>query len=185
MKKKDLDRFRKMLSQQLTELDEAGKALLIAAGRELWHHDSRTPQQAKSTIEDWIADLGELITEQGAGKRRWAQVASVGINVTALVVLLAVFAQTGGITGTEFGVAAGAAAAQQKILEHVFGSAAARSLIEEARRRLVNALEQVLAHDRGRFDDLIDAYASTEQAAGAVRAAAEEVRARAREFYGR
>ena len=167
------------------ELDEAGKMLLTSAGRELWHHDRATPERARTAIEDWLAELGELITEQGAGKRRWAQVASFGVNATALVVLLAVFAQTGGITGAEFGVAAGAAAAQQKILEHVFGSAAARSLIEEARGRLVAALGQVLAQDERRFVDITDAYAADEGAAHAMRLAADEVRTRAGEFYGR
>jgi energy-coupling factor transporter ATP-binding protein EcfA2 len=167
------------------ELDEAGKALLTATGRRLWRHDPETPERARTAIEDWIADLSELITEQGAGKRRWAQVASFGVNATAMVVLLAVFAQTGGITGAEFGIAAGAAAAQQKILEHVFGSAAARSLIEEARGRLVAALGRVLDEDEGRFAAITDTYRAAPGAADAMRREAREVRARAGEFYGR
>lgn len=167
------------------ELDEAGKVLLTAEGRRLWHHDPDTPDRARTAIEDWIAELSALITEQGAGKRRWAQVASFGVNATALVVLLAVFAQTGGITGAEFGVAAGAAAAQQKILEHVFGGAAARSLIEEARGRLVTALGGVLDEDGRRFIAIADTYAVGEGAADAMRRYAQEVRARAGEFYGR
>ena len=80
-------------------MDTAGKALLARGGEELWRHDGATPEKAQTAIEDWIAALGELITEQGAGKRRWAQVASFGVNATAVVVLMAVFAQTGGITG--------------------------------------------------------------------------------------
>ena len=167
------------------ELDEAGRKLLTSSGRELWHHDPPTPDRARTAIEDWIAELGALITEQGVGKRRWAQAASFGINATAVVVLLAVFAQTGGITGAEFGVAAGAAAAQQKILEHVFGSAAARSLIEDARGRLVAALERVLNEDERRFVELVDTYASDDGQAAEVRAAAEDVRDKAGKFYGR
>ena len=167
------------------ELDDAGKILLTSTERELWRHDPETPERAKTAIEDWIAELGELITEQGAGKRRWAQVASFGVNATALVVLLAVFAQTGGITGAEFGVAAGAAAAQQKILEHVFGGAAARSLIEEARGRLVVALGLVLAEDERRFATIADAFTSAEGTADSMRQEAQEVRARAEVFYGR
>jgi len=167
------------------ELDQAGKVLLTSTGRQLWHHDVETPERARTAIEDWIGELSALITEQGAGKRRWAQVASFGVNATALIVLLAVFAQTGGITGAEFGVAAGAAAAQQKILEHVFGSAAARSLIEEARGRLVAALGLVLAEDERRFTNIADAYGARQGAADAVRLAAHEIRARSGEFYGR
>ena len=167
------------------ELDEAGKMLLGSSGRELWCHDPETPERARMAIEDWIAELGELIAEQGEGKRRWAQVASLGVNASAVVVLLAVFAQTGGITGAEFGVAAGAAAAQQKILEHVFGSAAARSIIEEARGRLVAALAEVLAHDERRFADITDTLSADPGAADAMRLAAQEVRVGAGEFYGR
>ena len=98
---------------------------------------------------------------------------------------MAVFAQTGGITGAEFGVAAGAAAAQQKILEHVFGSAAARSLIEEARLRLVASLEDVLNEDEQRFAGVTSAFASEPGAGDAMRVTAQEVRAKAGEFYGR
>jgi hypothetical protein len=167
------------------ELDEAGRVLLVAAGRRLWQHDPDTPDRARTAIEDWIAELGGLITEQGAGKKRWAQVASFGVNATALVVLLAVFAQTGGITGAEFGVAAGAAAAQQKILEHVFGGAAARSLIEEARGRLVAALSGVIEEDERRFGEILDPYSGREGIADVLRRDASEVRGRAGEFYGR
>jgi energy-coupling factor transporter ATP-binding protein EcfA2 len=167
------------------ELDTAGKNLLVASGRELWHHDPQTPERARTAIEDWVVELGGLINEQGAGKRRWAQLASFGVNATALVVLMAVFAQTGGITGAEFGVAAGAAAAQQKILEHVFGSAAARSLIEEARRRLVDSLEGVLTEDEARFDEVTSTFAAAKGAADAMRLAAQDVRTGAGGFYGR
>lgn len=167
------------------ELDGAGRVLLASTDRRLWHHDPETPQRARTAIEDWIATLSELIAEQGAGKRRWAQVASFGVNATALVVLLAVFAQTGGITGAEFGVAAGAAAAQQKILEHFFGGAAARSLIEEARGQLVAALAGVLDEDERRFVEILDAYAGRESWADELRRGAADVRARAGEFYGR
>jgi energy-coupling factor transporter ATP-binding protein EcfA2 len=166
------------------ELDGAGKTLLAAGGGDLWRHDGQTPERAEIAIQDWIAALADLIAEQGAGKRRWAQVASFGINATAVVVLMAVFAQTGGITGAEFGVAAGAAAAQQKILEHVFGSAAARSLIEEARRQLVTALEGVLRRDERRFAELVESYGPDLDASEQIRLNARNVQTAARDFYG-
>jgi len=73
-------------------------------------------------------------------------------------VILGVFLQTGGLTGAEVGVAAGAAAAQQKLLEHLFGSAAARSLIETAGQRIEEASSEVLREDGARFDRLIDEH---------------------------
>lgn len=166
------------------ELDEAGRELLEVSGRSLWHHDAQTPERTRRAIEDWIGELAALIEQQGGGKRRWAQVASFGVNAIALVVLLAVFAQTGGITGAEVGVAAGAAAAQQKILEHVFGSAAARSLIEDARKRLLDALGVVLDEDRRRFLTLAEVRAMPEGTARRLREAATDVRASAGSFYG-
>jgi hypothetical protein len=82
-------------------------------------------------------------------------------------------------------VAAGAAAAQQKILEHVFGGAAARSLIEEARGRLVAALGRVLDDDALRFAETLKAYSGGAGRADALRRAAADVKLRAGEFYGR
>ena len=136
------------------ELDPAGSELLT--DRSLWQHADETEERADRAIEDWLVGLRELIEGAGESKKRTAQVASYGVNGLAIAVILGVFLQTGGLTGTEMGVAAGAAAAQQKILEHLFGSAAARSLIETARSRLETIANGVLQEDGSRFGGIID-----------------------------
>ena len=138
------------------ELDAAGANLL--GGRALWRHAQETEQTAGSAVEDWLASVSELIGQAGASKKRTAVVASYGVNSVAVAVILGVFLQTGGLTGAEVGVAAGAAAAQQKLLEHLFGSAAARSLIETAGERIETAASEVLREDGARFDRLIDEH---------------------------
>lgn len=133
------------------EMDPVGKALLAEEGGTLWRHDPRSDDLAAGILEDWIVELGDLVAEQGGDKRRRAQLASFGVNAVALVALLAIFSQTGGITGGEIGVAAGAAAAQQKLLEHLFGTAAARSLVETGRHRLLEHVRAVFDADADRF----------------------------------
>jgi hypothetical protein len=155
------------------ELDDAGSALL--RGRSLWRHAVDTEERAGRAVEDWLVSLSELIAEAGASKKRTALVASYGVNSVAIVLILGVFLQTGGLTGAEVGVAAGAAAAQQKILEHLFGSAAARSLIQTARTGIEEAAAAVLEADGARFLGLVDDHTDTLVESGAPTAALERV----------
>ncbi len=135
------------------DLHPGGRDLLADA--RLWRCDDGTPDRATEAVEDWIAGLAELIAEQGVGKKRVARVASLGVNAAAVTLLLVVFSQTGGLTGSEFGIAAGAAAAQQSILEHVFGSAAARALATTARDRLEQDIAGLLSEDAQRFHTVL------------------------------
>ena len=137
------------------ELDPVGASLLAGTGYQLWREDEQTPGRAKASVDDWMAELARMVEDEGGDKRRVAQLASAGVNVVAVTATVGVFMHTGGVTGTEIGVAAGAAAVQQKILEHVFGSAAARSLIADGQRALVAALGGVLDADRRRFDEAV------------------------------
>lgn len=141
------------------ELSPTGRELLAGTGGSLWRASVETDDRAARAIEDWLVEITTLVAAEGAGRRRVAQVASAGVNGVAVTLMLAVFAQTGGITGAEVGITAGAAAVQQRVLEHVFGSAAARRLVLEARERLATAVSQVLVEDRRRFDDLVTAVA--------------------------
>jgi hypothetical protein len=79
--------------------------------------------------------------------------------------MLAVFAQTGGLTGAEILVAGGTSAASQKVLEAVFGDSAVRMLAGKARAGLMERVEALLAGERERFTALVDA-ASPEPGAG-------------------
>ncbi len=135
------------------ELQEGTAAYVRNAS--LWRHAPETPDRAQQVVEDWISGLSRMIEANGMGKKRWAQIASVGVNAVAVSLMVTVFAYTSGITGTEVGIAAGAAAAQQKLLEHLFGSAAAKSLAEQARADLLSAIAAVLEADADRFLSLL------------------------------
>ncbi len=144
------------------ELHDGGRHLL--SGGDLWTRSDETEERAKDALALWMATLSALIEEQGDGRKKVAKAASVGINAVAVSLLLVVFAQTGGLTGGEFGIAAGAAAAQQGLLEHMFGSAAAKSLAEKARLSLEQEIERVLAADAARFFQKLEGLASGDSA---------------------
>ncbi len=168
------------------EADPSGKVLLEeAGGRALWRHDEGTPGLARRALQGWMSDVSRMIGELGEGKQRTARMASFGVNAAAVVVLIAVFSQTGGITGAELGITAGAAAVQQKLLEHLFGSAAARSLIERARGRLEEALDEVLMADAARFLAAARSLLPPQGLASEIREQVRHLSGRAGDFYGR
>ena len=157
------------------ELDDAGATLLRESAGALWRHAPETPERARRAIEDWLGYLSQLIEEEGGDRKRFAQVASYGVNAAAVAVLLGVFVHTGGLTGAELGVTASAAAAQQKVLEYIFGSAAARTLILRARERLDQALHGVLHVDGARFYELSSSRSAGADAAAHLRLLADGV----------
>ena len=79
---------------------------------------------------------------------------------------------------------ASAAAAQQKVLEHVFGGAAARTLISQAKERLYEALHGVLHADGARFYDLTGRAGADAESASTLRRLADDVERKARELDG-
>ncbi|HEY5651563.1 MAG TPA: hypothetical protein VIW46_08960, partial [Acidimicrobiia bacterium] len=91
-----------------------------------------------------------------------------GVNAAATMLLLAIFSTTGGITGAEVGVTAGAAAAQQSLLEHIFGTAAARRLAETAQEELIDRLGTIVASEGDRFLDALDEVADSAAVADGI-----------------
>ncbi|MBT8166245.1 MAG: GTPase domain-containing protein [Acidimicrobiia bacterium] len=166
------------------ELDAAGAELLAQTSGALWRHAPETPDRAKRAVEDWLGYLTKLIEEEGGDRRKVAQVASYGVNAAAVTVLLGVFVHTGGLTGAELGVTASAAAAQQKVLEHVFGSAAARTLIAKAKERLHEVLQGVLHADGARFYDLTGERSATADSAIRLRELAAAVGRQSETYRG-
>ena len=122
-------------------LSTAGSGVLGLVGVD-WE---RIRDDLADSMVAWQSEVVALVVETGAGRWRVARAVTIGINAAATLLLLGVFAATGGITGTEFGVAAGAAAAQQTVLEKLFGSAAARRLAEQAQTLLAERLGEAVA----------------------------------------
>ena len=98
------------------------------------------------------------------------------MNGAGLTVMLAVFAQTGGLTGVEVVVAGGTSAVGQKVLEAIFGDQAVRSLAARAREDLLDRAQRLLREDSRRFDALLDAAAPEAESVARLHAAADAVR---------
>jgi hypothetical protein len=85
--------------------------------------------------------------------------------------MVAVFAQTGGLTGGEIAVAGGTTALGQRVLEAVFGDAAVRSLAARAREDLTARADGLLRYEEERFDVRVAEAAPGRGAADRLRAA--------------
>jgi len=162
------------------EAHPGGRALVTDAA--LWRHDSGTPGVAQQALDQWIAGLAALVEDAAADKIRWARAASLGVNAVAVTLIITVFVHTSGLSGAEVGVAAGAAAVQQRLLEHLFGTAAARSLAVTARTNLLEAMRHVLRTDAGRFHRILDGMGPGD--ALELKAAHEAVRSALRRWDG-
>jgi energy-coupling factor transporter ATP-binding protein EcfA2 len=151
----------------------AGRALLGDRQRELAHVPDDFRPALEREIRAWQGRVLELVSEEGGQKRTMARVASFGTNGVGLVLMLAVFASTGGLSGGEVLIAGGTTAASQKVLEAVFGDSAVRTLAAQARADLLERVEDLLLTSRGRFDVLVEAAAPDTDAAVGLRASLE------------
>ena len=154
-----------------------GAALLAGRERELDRSSPGFSSAAEAQVRDWQGHMLELVREQGADKRSQARLASYGVNGVGLAAMVAVFAQTGGLTGTEIAVAGGTSAAGQRVLEAIMGDAGVRSLAAQAREDLGERTGELLAAERARFDALVDAAAPDPVAGSRLRVAAHALRA--------
>lgn len=150
----------------------AGPALLAGRERELEGASPDFPEVAGDEVRGWQGHVLDLVRSEGAGKRSTARLLSFGVNGAGLVVMVAVFAQTGGLTGGEVAVAGGTSALGQRVLEAVFGDAAVRSLAAKARADLRIRADRLLRGEQERFDALVVEAAPDPGSADALRAAA-------------
>ena len=134
---------------------------------------------AEEEVRAWQGVVFDLVREEGGSKRATARLASLGVNGAGLTVMLAVFAQTGGLTGAEVVVAGGTSAVAQKVLEAIFGDQAVRTLAAQARGDLFARVDRLLREDAARFDVLLDgavpeaeSFARLHEAVEAIRRAA-------------
>ena len=149
----------------------AGAALLAGEDRELEQVSPDFPEAAAAQVRDWQGAVLDLVRSQGADKRSRARILSWGVNGAGAVVMVAVFAQTGGLTGGEIAVAGGTTALGQRVLEAVFGDAAVRSLAARAREDLQDRADHLLRYEQERFDVRVAAAAPGRGAADELRAA--------------
>ena len=132
-----------------------GAGLLGGSQRSLETVSDAFPDSARDEVRDWQGHVLELVRSEGADKRTTARVLSLGVNGAGLVVMVAVFAQTGGLTGGEVAVAGGTTALGQRVLEAIFGDAAVRALADKAREDLRERSARLLQDEEGRFTLLV------------------------------
>jgi hypothetical protein len=148
----------------------AGAALLAGDERELEQVSPDFPEAAAAQVRDWQGAVLDLVRSQGADKRSRARVLSWGVNGAGAVVMVAVFAQTGGLTGGEIAVAGGTTALGQRVLEAVFGDAAVRALAARAREDLEARADSLLLYEQERFDVRVAGAAPARGTADELRA---------------
>lgn len=144
---------------------------------DLWLPSPAFDGRLRAGLDGWIEGIVAEIQAHGQSKRLLARGASVGVNVLGTGVMLATFLHTGGLTGTEVGVAAATAFLNQKLLSALFGEAAMVELVAHARRRLDEILATTLEAERARFEALLPAEGELAELADELRAAARDVRA--------
>lgn len=149
----------------------AGRALLSERARALGHSSDGFRPALEREVRAWQGRVLDLVAEEGEDKRTRARLATFGTNGVGLVAMLAVFSSTGGLTGAELLIAGGTTAASHKVLEAVFGDSAVRALAAQARADLMTRVEDLLASERRRFDDLVDTSSPEVDAAIGLRAA--------------
>jgi hypothetical protein len=132
-------------------------------------------ERTARAVREWQGYVLELVRSQGQGKRRTARYLAFGVNGLGLMLMIVVFAHTGGLVAGEIVVAGGASALSQKILEAVMGDQAVRSLAESARADLHRRVTELLADERRRFTDRLAGLAVDETAGAALRAAVQDV----------
>ncbi|WP_238888468.1 dynamin family protein [Mycobacterium sp. IDR2000157661] len=112
-------------------------------------------------VRDWQEFVLDLVRTEGASKRTGARLASYGVNGAGLVVMLAVFSQTAGLTGAEIAVAGGTSVAGQKVLEAIFGEQAVRGLARQARDELLARVGHLLDRDADRYQQVLGSASET------------------------
>ncbi len=154
-----------------------GPGLLADRQRELETASPGFADAASGEVRDWQGTVLDLVRSEGAGRRTRARAYSWGVNGAGAVVMVAVFASTGGLTGGEVAVAGGTTAVGQRVLEAVFGDSAVRALAGRARADLEERADRLLTDERSRFDELVGAVAPPPGRIDELRAAAAELAA--------
>lgn len=154
---------------------EAGR-LLLRDGEDISRASRDFRARVERTVRDWQAGVLEMVRTEGADKRTTARFLAYGFNGLAVTLMVVVFASTAAIpTGAEVGIGAGTAMVGQKVLEAVFGDQAVRRLATAARKDLERRVAALMAEERSRFEQRLDALGVAPGAAERLRDAARSV----------
>ncbi|CAM2931106.1 dynamin family protein [Actinomyces slackii] len=136
-------------------------------------------RQAISLVRLWQGEVLALVRAEGADKRLTARLVSLGVNGAGVLLMILVFAHTGGLTGGEVGIAGGTALLAQRLLEAVFGDQAMRTMTRRARADLTERVQALFAQQEGGFIQCLDAPVPASQT---LRAHVEQCRSAAQDL---
>jgi hypothetical protein len=146
-------------------------AALVARYPALWSASEGFGPAIREGLSAWMRAIVDDVRSHAGRKRTVAQVAALGVNAVGVAVMLGVFVQTAGLTGTELGIAAATAFLNQKLLEAIFGERAMGELIARARTGLMALLTTLFEDERKRFEALMPAPGRLRELAASLRAA--------------
>jgi energy-coupling factor transporter ATP-binding protein EcfA2 len=127
---------------------------------------------AGAAVRAWQGELLDLVREVGGNRKTTARVLSLGVNGSAAVVMVLVFAHTGGLTGAEAVVAGGAGAVGHTVLEAVLGDQTIRRLAIQARESLERKVADLYADEAARYEAVLAVVDVDAQTPAALRRAA-------------
>ncbi|MBL8929270.1 MAG: ABC transporter [Kineosporiaceae bacterium] len=131
--------------------------------------------RAAAAVRAWQGELLELVRSVGGDRKSTARVVSLGVNGVAAVVMMVVFAHTGGLTGAEAAVAGGASAVGHTLLEALLGDQAIRTLASRARDALGSRVAAVYDEEAERYRAAVARLGIDARAPERLRALAENL----------
>ena len=148
----------------------AGRQLVGDSPMDLARSSPEFPRTAERAIRDWQGGVLDLVADEGMGKRSKARFLALGVNGVGMALMVVVFAQTGGLTGAEVGVAGGTAVLAQRVLEAVFGDQAIRRLAQTAKDELDARVQALMSAELLRYHRVLDGLAVAPSQAERLRA---------------
>lgn len=124
----------------------------------------------RAVVAGWEEHVSTSIDEIGAPGKARAKRLSTGLNAVATSAILVLFALSGGLTGGEVGIAAGAAAANQWLLTRLFGEHNVRRVLAEINADLFTRVEELTAAERLRYTSAIAQAQPPASVVGGLRA---------------
>jgi hypothetical protein len=129
-------------------------------------------RRARATVAAWEEEVARLIEEVGAPRKAQARRRSTILNAVATSAILVLFTISGGLTGGEVGIAAGASATSQWMLIRMFGEQNLRELLAAIRDDLHERVRALADEELAPFQAAIDGSTAPNEAVTALRAAA-------------
>ena len=148
-------RVEQAIGSSLAELLVAESQRACLATERSWRRAGTSQQALNRALAEVPTQTGLEVIAEGSDKRLTARLLSLGVNGAGVVLMILVFAHTGGLTGGEVGIAGGTAILAQRVLEAVFGDQAMRGMTKTAREDLSRRATGLFANQMKCFTDAL------------------------------